>query len=127
MTKKRYGRHITNTFSWAGKDDNKHGIGIFLIKKCKQRIVDTEYINEVPSPPQSWSTANKLMNVYFTHSGYADHHIEKMYRTLERHTENCKRYIPIIGGDFNAELGLGHGNECKSVGRYALNEGNKKR
>ena len=66
----------------------------------------------------------KLMSVYFPHSGYADHHIEKMYKTI---TENYKRYIPIIGGDFNAELGPGHGNECISVGRYTLNEGNKNR
>ena len=66
------------------------------------------------------------MSVYFSHSGYADHHIKKMYRTIERHTENSRRYIHIIGGDFNAELGPGHGNECKSVGRYTLNEGNKR-
>ena len=45
---------------------------------------------------------------------------------IEKHTENCKRYIPIIGGDFNAELGPGHGNECMCVGRYTLNEGNKR-
>ena len=25
----------------------------------------------------------KLMSVYFSHSGYADHHIEKMYKTIE--------------------------------------------
>ena len=49
-----------------------------------------------------------------------------MYMTIEKHTENCKRYIPLIGGEFNAELGPGHGNECISVGRYALNEGNKR-
>ena len=85
MTKKRYGRHITNTFSWAGKDDNKHGVGIFLNKKCKQRIIDTEYINEVPSPPQSWSTANKLMSENFTHSGYADHHIKKIQNDRDAH------------------------------------------
>ena len=34
--------------------------------------------------------------------------------------------MPIIGGDFNAELGLGHGNKCKSVGRYTLNKRNKR-
>ena len=39
---------------------------------------------------------------------------------------NCKNYIPIIGGDFNAELGRGNGTERKSVGRYTLNEGNKR-
>ena len=49
-----------------------------------------------------------------------------MYKTIETHTGNYKRHIPIIGGGFNAELGLGHGNECISVGRYTLNEGNKR-
>ena len=39
---------------------------------------------------------------------------------------NYKKYIPIIGGDFNAELGLGKGTECKSVGRYTLNQSNKR-
>ena len=49
-----------------------------------------------------------------------------MYKIIEKHTEICKRYIPIIGGDFNAELGLGKGTERKSVGRYTLNEGNER-
>ena len=49
-----------------------------------------------------------------------------MYKTIEKHTANCKSYIPIVGGDFNAELGPGHGTECISVGRYTLNEGNKR-
>ena len=121
-------RHDKHIFMGAGKYDNKHGVGILLNKKWKQRTIDTEYINE-----RAISTAIlvnrqriKLMSVYFSHSGYADHHIEKMYRTIEEHTENCISYIPIIGGDFNAELGLGHGNECISVGRYTLNEGNKR-
>ena len=39
---------------------------------------------------------------------------------------NNKKCIPIIGGDFNAELGPGKGSECKSVGRYTLNESNKR-
>ena len=37
-----------------------------------------------------------------------------------------KKYIPIIGGDFNAELGPGKGTERKSVGRYTVNEGKKR-
>ena len=49
-----------------------------------------------------------------------------MYKTIEKHIANYKRHIPKIGGDFNAELGPGHGNECISVGRYTLNEGNKR-
>ena len=39
----------------------------------------------------------KLMSVYFTHSGYADHHVEKLYRPIENHTTNCKNCIPIVG------------------------------
>ena len=120
--------HHKHIFMSAGKYDNKHGVGILLNKKWKQRIIDIEHINEraISTTILVNRQRMKLMSVYFTHSGYADHHIEKMYRTIEKHTENCKRYIPIIGGDFNAELGLGHGNECINVGRYTLNEGNKR-
>ena len=39
-------------------------------------------------------------------------------QTIEKHTTNCKIYIPIAGRDFNAELGPGHGTECTSVGWY---------
>ena len=120
--------HHKHIFMGAGKYDNKHGVGILLNKKWKQRIIDTEYINEraISTTIMVNRQCIKLMSVYFPHSGYADHHIEKMKRTIEKHTENCKRYIPTIGGDFNAELGPGHGNECNSVGRCTLNEGNKR-
>ena len=68
------------------------------------------------------------MSVYFHHSKFADHHIEKMYKTIENHMVHSNKYIPIIGGDFNnAELGPGKGTERKSVGRYTLNESNNKR
>ena len=66
------------------------------------------------------------MSVYFPHSRYADHHIEKMYKTIEKHMQNDKNCMPIIGGDFNAELGPGSGPECKSVGKHTLNESNKR-
>ena len=32
-----------------------------------------------------------LMSVYFPHSKYADHHIEKMYKTIEKHMTNNKK------------------------------------
>ena len=73
-----------------------------------------------PSLPRS------LMSVYFTHSGYADYHVEKMYRTIEKHTTNCKNFIPLVGGDFNVELELGSRTECTSVGKHTLNGGNKR-
>ena len=39
---------------------------------------------------------------------------------------NNKKCIPIIGADFNAELGPGKGAQCKSVDKYTLNESNKR-
>ena len=97
--------HHKPLFMGSGKFDNKHGVGKMLNKWWRQRIIDPEYINE---------------------SKYADHHIEKMYKTIEKHMTNCNRYIPIIRGDFNAEVGPGNGTECKSVDRYPVNEGNKR-
>ena len=74
---------------------------------------------------RSWNSAImvnhqriKLMSVYFTHSGYADHHVEKMCRTIEKHTITSNNCIPIVAGDFNAELGPGYGVECASVGPH---------
>ena len=61
----------------------------------------------------------------FHHSGYADHHVEKG-TDQSRNTTNCENYIPIVGGDFNAEVGPGCGTECTSVGKHTLNGGKKR-
>ena len=91
-------------------------------------IIDTEYINERAITTTILVNRQhiKLMSVYFPHSKYADHHIEKMYKTIEKHMVHSNKYIPIIGGDFNAELGPGKGTERKSVVRYTLNERNER-
>ena len=49
----------------------------------------------------------------------------KVYRTIEKHTKS-KKAMQIVGGDFDAELGLGIGVERVSVGPHALKEGNRK-
>ena len=71
--------HHKHIFMGAGQYDNKHGVGIMLNKKQRQRIIDTEYINERAITVTIVVNRQhiKLMSVYFTHSGYADHHIEK--------------------------------------------------
>ena len=55
-----------------------------LNKRWRQRIIDTEYINERAITTTILVNRQhiKLMSVYFPHSKYADHHIEKMYRTI---------------------------------------------
>ena len=112
----------------AGKYDNKHGVGIVLNKKWRQRIVDTEFFNEwaITATIVANRQRIKLMSVYFAHSGDADHHVEQMCKMIEKHTTNYKKYMPIVGGDFNAELGPGHGTKFASVGRHTLNDGNKR-
>ena len=69
-------KHI---FMGAGKHDNKHGFGIMLNKKWRQRIIDTEYINKraITATIVVNCQRIKLMSVYFTHSGYAENQIEK--------------------------------------------------
>ena len=65
------------------------------------------------------------MSVFFPHSGYADHHVEKVHRSIDKLTKSKKKNIQIVGGDFNAELGPGSGVERVSVGPHTLEEGNK--
>ena len=112
----------------SGKSDNKHGVRSMLNKRWRQRIIDTEYIDEraITTTILVNRQRNHTDECVLLHSGCGDHHIEKMYKTIEKRTANCKRYIHIIGGDFNAELGPGHETECTCVGRCTLNEGNKR-
>ena len=80
----------------------KHGVAILVNKKWRYRIVDTDHISE-----RAISTTNKQkymqMSVCFYHSGYADHHVERLLKTIEKYTTS-KGVLQIIGGDFNAEL-----------------------
>ena len=71
--------HHKHIFMGAGKYDNKHGVGILLDKKWKQRIIDTGYINERAIQ------RIKLMSVYFTHSGHADHTSKNVQDDREAH------------------------------------------
>ena len=116
--------HQKHIFMGAGKYDTKHGVGIMLNRKWRQKIIDTEYINEraITATIVVNHQRSKLMSVYFSHSGYADHHVETMNRTIEKHTTNCKKCIPIVGGDFNAELGPGYGTECTSVDTHSTED-----
>ena len=125
--KLKYETHHKHIFMGSGKFDNKHGVGIMLNKRWRQRIIDTEYINERAITTTILVNRQhvKLMSVYFLHSKCADYHIEKMCKTIEKHMAHCDKHIPIIGEDINAELGPGKETERKNVGRYTLNEGNK--
>ena len=109
----------------SGKFSNKHGVAILLNRRwrkginwiqcaCERVVAMSISVNKHPFV---------LMSVYLPHSGYADYHVEKTYKTIIDITkkEKCAK---IIGGDFNGELGPGEGVELSAVGHYTLNKGN---
>ena len=115
-------------FMGTGKFENKHGVGILVNKKWRKHINSTDYISE--RAISTSITVNKqhilLMSVYFHRSGYADHHIEKVYRSIEKLTNSIKKNLQNVVGDFNPELGPGYGAERVSVGPHTLKEGTKR-
>ena len=97
-------------------------------KKWRNHINWTDHICE--RAISTSITVNKqqilMMNVYFTHSVSADHHVGNIYRSIETHTKTKAKNMKIVGGDFNAELGPGDGIERVSVGPHTRKEGNKR-
>ena len=115
-------------FMGSGKFENKHGVGILVNKKWRRHIKWTDYISE-----RAISTSiagNKqhvlLMSANFLLSGYADHYVEKVYRSMEQLTNSKKKNIQIVGGVFIAEVGPGYEVEHISVGPHTLKEWNKR-
>ena len=98
-----------------------------LNKRWRKRIIDTEYIKEraITTTVLANRQHFKLMSVYFPHSKYADHHIEKMYKTIETHMLKKKTFqsleeTSMLSWDLVKERNV------KSVGKYTLNESNKR-
>ena len=101
----------------AGKFENKHGVATLLSKKCRNKINWTDYINERAIATSI--TVNKqqitLMSVYFPHSGFADHHVERAFNSIEKINQSTK----------NMEI-PGIGIERLSVGPHTLKESNNR-
>ena len=101
--------HQKHIVMGAGKYDNKHGVGIEMNKKWRQKNKTHQTVERVLLP-----------------LGICGPSRRKKDRTIEKHTTNSKNCIPIVGGDSNAELGPGYGTECTSVGKHTLNGENKR-
>ena len=73
---------------------SKHGVGILLNKRCKRKIIQTKYVSErmVTTTIKYDQRKIELTSVYCPDSGYADRHIEKMYKHIE--TNSNKRNTP---------------------------------
>ena len=99
----------------AGGFAQKHGVGILLNERWKRKIIKTGYVSErlITAAIKCHQRRIELTSVYFSHSGYADVHMEKMYRTTA-----TKKHTTIIPGDFSAQHGLGTDSECDHVGKH---------
>ena len=84
----------------AGRFENNHGVGILLRKTRRKKIQWTEYISERAIATLIEVNRQKvmLMSVYFPHTGYADHHVEKrlqihreIHKMQKTHTNCCWR------------------------------------
>ena len=66
----------------AGEVEVKHGVGILTNEKWKRKIQWTKYINE------QMIVVILVINKesHFTHAEHADHHVEKMNKTVERYS-----------------------------------------
>ena len=117
----------TRDTSWLSRDNSTKNMGLryLLNKRWKNRIhwVQCESERVVAMSISINKQPIVLMRVSMPHSGYADHHVEKVYKTMIKMTERDKS-MKIIGGDFNAEHGQGEGLELSAVGHYTLNKGN---
>ena len=108
----------------AGKYDHKHGVGILLNKGGDKKSLilrrTGHHNNDFGQPTTHQADEQKLSPLR------VDHHVEKMHRTIEKHTNSGKKCVQI-GGDFNAELGPRYGVQRAGVGPHTLNGGNKKK
>ena len=73
----------------AGKVQNKHGVGILLNRKWRQRIKWTEHINERAIAKSITVNTQRimLMSVYVHDTGHADHHVESANKKIEKRTK----------------------------------------
>ena len=103
----------------SGKFTNKHGVAILLHRRWKNRInwIQCAIERVVAMSISVNRQPLVLVSVCMPHSGYADHHVEKVHKTILKtiEKENCAK---IIGGDFNAELGPGEGVGANARGDW---------
>ena len=66
------------------------------------------------------------MSVYFPHSKFADHHIEKMYKTIEKHMMNNKNTFQSLEEASMLSWDLVKERNEKGVGKYTLSESNRR-
>ena len=116
LPNQNFGRHITNTYTWVQENTTtntelefcwiRNGVITTMIVANHQSIM--------------------LVSVYFFHSGYADHHIEKCTEQLRSTRVLAERAYRLLEETSTLIWGLGLGVERVSVGPHSFKEGSKR-
>ena len=87
-------------FMGAGKFENKHGVGLLVIKKWRKHSNWTELVHQRTSHgnvDHSQQTTCIVDECVLLPLEYADHHVERAYRSIEKLTKSTKKSIQIVG------------------------------
>ena len=78
----------------SGQFINKHGVAILLNKRWKNQVkwVQCESERVVAMSISANKQPIVLMSVYMPHSGYADHHVEKVHKPITKMIERKKKH-----------------------------------
>ena len=116
-----------HVFMGAGKFENRRGVGTPTNKKWRKRINWTDHSTNEPLQHRSQSTSSGSHQCVCTFPTRDTRtNTSKKCTTQLRSYRNPRKYMHIVGGDFNAELGPGIGIERLCVGMHTLNESNSR-
>ena len=116
--------HHKHIFMGSGKLNNKHGVGIMLNKRWRQRIIDTEYINERAITTTILVNRQhiKLMSVYFPTQNMRI----TTLRRCTKQSRNTWRTVISTYQSLEETSMLSWDLEKERNVRYTLNESNKR-
>ena len=116
LPNQNFGRHITNTYTWM--QENTTTITELEFCWIRNGVITTMIVANHQSI--------MLVSVYFLHSGYADHHIEKCTEQLRSTRVPAERAYRLLEETSTPIWGLGFGVERVSVGPHTFKEGSKR-
>ncbi len=127
MGEKLLERKTGNYFYYYGTTKGYRGIGFYISKKLKDRVVQIRGISErigLLKLKLDDRTKIVILQVYAPTASADEEENEKFYLELENTLRDNKEYYVVIMGDFNAKIGGEEGP--KVIGRYGLGKRNEK-
>ena len=118
-------------FAGCGHSSGRKGVAIVLHKKWKAQLlaINPTYERLCSIDFIAYGAKIRALSVYFLDSTYNDEEVQKVYDKVSEQMEIAKkkRHRVILGGDFNARVGMGHDvAEHSSAGPHGFGEQNSR-